>query len=199
MFPCSWQACKIPGFFLSLFVLISSCTTGDKGPVHPDKQAFTAQMDESCGELTRYIRKIVRSDGEDRIVYQGDSLHMDKYGCAVMRDLHDFYDMHYDDPYRRGLMDTLSSRDTLIARAKSVAGDNTALVLQKTVRMPDGKLRFVYSETHKSSWLYQMQVHSALQFDSLGRYQTHRIEINTDVPLIGGHFHTIIKATGFYE
>jgi hypothetical protein len=192
--------------------LLAACGGGQSGRLdHALGRQLSQQVMRSCEAGMAYHKTVIdqRKDPpsqEDstfapvpKVPFGETANGEDSLNFLLLRDLVYAAERYYDDPYLIENLTVSQSGDTTIARVMPERAEDVDLQWQKIRYLPGTEqLAFVETRLRKSSWLYAMDIDIAVQFDSLGRYQQHQLDVVTQVPLLGRTFRATIEGQGSY-
>lgn len=185
--------CKNLGLGLLLAFACAACGGNGSKPRSPALEQIARQAEASCGTWTAYQRRVLGQDGDSTLSFASGGA-----SCLLSSELKPFLAYHYDDPYRRGLMERSQRGDTVQAELKSGIAGAYADLLRQQWQEHDSLVRYVSLLILKESWLFSVRTEGELEFDSLGRYVRHRLRVETRVPMINSHFQTEIHGSATY-
>ncbi len=177
---------------------------------HPLGEQLAQQVEASCRKGMTYHKAVYEEGAPDlqedsafqpvpQVPFGETETGQDSTNYLLLRDLNYALARYYRDTYIRELMQVQRSGDTTIAQVRPEQAEKAELQTQKVVMSPDSaRLRYLETRLDKRSWLYHMRVRLAVQFDSAGRYQTHQLDVQTEVPLLDKSLSTRVTGTGQY-
>ncbi|WNJ17602.1 hypothetical protein [Pontibacter sp. G13] len=184
-----------------LLLVTTGCGSTGGSDTRPEAVTqFYQQVRTSCQSATGYTRQVSESPSptELRSIPQWDStasvitldsvvaLETEEFGFYVPeQDLTYAMDLYYGTPELLSYFDVTERGDTVIAVRKTSEAKRTPLREQHIVMDADQQIRFVYTVRQADNWLYQMEVHSAAQFDSQYRLDFQQTWIRAQVPMVG--------------
>ncbi|GAB4407409.1 MAG: hypothetical protein OHK0039_09850 [Bacteroidia bacterium] len=180
-------------------LLLVSCTGADDTRRHPAQLRFDAQLAATCGSAVSYQRT-ARAAADT--IWQATLLPFgpDNNTCRLLTgDLAYALAYIYDDPFIADQYAVQQRGDTLHADILPPYARRAALQEQTVVWLPDSSgYRYIASHVYKQSWLYRLDVHVAVHFDSTGRYLYHEQEIHTHIPLTNRTFHAFQRGSSAF-
>ncbi|MDX2283987.1 MAG: hypothetical protein NW241_07475 [Bacteroidia bacterium] len=185
---------------LLLAAALAACSGGASQENRLRRQ-LESQIQRACAQMQAYERQVTdypagKPPAAETVRHLPDSA-----GSLyqLLDDVLAAGDLDAQDPYLLESMDLRTAGDTLIAAVKSPGAAD--LALQKRVYQPgsDSLLRYLESHVIKSGWLYAMDLHTRVVFDSLGRYERHETRLVTRVSAAGAEFSSAISGKAFYE
>ena len=176
----------IGGLFLAS--LLFSCSSSQKKEDHQLKAAVLSQIKSSVeDEQMVYIKSVKDLSGENSVI-EDSSLHAKDHdlNAIITRDLDYAFNVYHQNPLYEDLLSFKTSNDTLIAEL--IPGNERKIDLhhQKVLWNADQtQVQFLESKVKKNNWLYTLEVSIKVEFDSLGNYTDHYMELTSSVPIIG--------------
>lgn len=185
----------------ALAALLTACGSSEAEQQHPLRQQFARQVQQSCeqGQYEKTTLDLQQAEAELEVqTHELRTNPEDSVACMLEEELDYGLLALYEDPAHEEFMQIARQGDTLIAMAAPDAKSRTELQLQKILMGPDSTLRYVESRLAQTNWLYSTDVHVRIHFDSLGRYQRHRLRIITSIAFIGKDFQAEIRGKNDY-
>ncbi len=184
-------------FPVTLAGLWSCQSQGGTDRQHPLARQFNQQLVASCKGNMGYFKQVSNLDDASQ---EEDSLFSpvpkvsvgeardgaDSLSYLLVRDLEYAVNGYYADTYTREKMDVTTHGDTLIAAVKPAHARKANLLLQKILMSPDSShIRYLETHIQERSWLYSINSHTEVFFDSTGNYVAHDLWVNTRVSILG--------------
>lgn len=190
---------------------IMSCGSTSQEEINPLRSQLMAQIEASCQAATSYEKRIQDQSQSDAT--SEDSLYApipmvrvgenqageDSLGYLLLEDLSYAFRAFYSDAASADKYDITQRGDILIATLKPAYASQTELQSQSIVSSNDSELiRYFENQILTESWLYDVDIDLRIWFDEEGLYQRHRLEVETNVPLIDASFHALIRGQHLY-
>lgn len=190
-------------FFLLLLavgLVLSSCSGGKEAEVSPQSRQLMSQIELSCQQMGRYTKtfqdaKAPEKKAEEAIM----DTNADSLKARLRQDLAYLFDVYYQDEGFKGLLDTSFVGDTLIARVKKGKEKRSKLCEQKILKDGQGNFLYISTKTRTSNWLYSLDISIRAAFDSLGRYQRHRLYLQNKVHYLNERIESLIVGEASYQ
>lgn len=193
-------------------IFLAACGDGQGGRMdHPLGRQLTEQIIASCEQGLTYQKTVIdrqksppsREDSVfspvPKVVVGEAEDGQDSTTYLLLRDLAYAVERYYQDPYLVENFIIESHGDTTIAQVKPNLSKEVDLQQQKVLYQSDGEqLAYLSTYLRKSSWLYAMDIDMNIHFDEAGRYTQHRLEVITQVPMLGKTFEAVIEGKGTY-
>lgn len=157
-------------------------------------ELFQQQIEASC-KADLQIQKAVTDLNLDSVEPEIKSMSTEPEDACTLPDevVHAFLIYHGANRIR-DYYDISQVGDTIIATLLPGKKSGSSLLKQKITLSPDGKtLRYVESEILREYWLFTSYAHIQVAFDEKGIYQTHQLETQTEVAIIGDGVHVKIE------
>lgn len=188
-----------------LLWLLTGCGEEAAAPEqHALRLKLAQQVDLSCragGTYHKTVKDLLQLDNPPE--HQQMTLAVDSSkqpACLLHTELEYALAYCYDEPAVAEFFHTEHREDTLLAVPLPAYEAQSELKLQKIwLDGQSGYIRYLESRIEKHSWLYQSAAHIQVAFDSLGRYESHQLEIETKIAFIRHHFHAHIEGHCIYE
>jgi hypothetical protein len=185
---------------LLLAAALAACSGGSSQENRLRRQ-LEGQIQRACLQMRAYERQVTDYPAGKLPAVETVRHLPDSAGslCRLLDDVLAAGDLDAQDPYLLESLELRTAGDTLIAAVKRPGAAD--LALQKRLYQPgsDSVLRYLESHVIKSGWLYAMDLHTRVMFDSLGRYERHETRLLTRVAAAGAEFSSAISGKASYE
>jgi hypothetical protein len=186
-----------------------ACGSGESQEAYqfPLQQRLHDQIHQSSLQAISYDKAVTNRNATPATVEQAefapipwlDSTQAKPNRSLLHQELSYAWEGYFGDPELADQFELRQNGDSLISVRKPAYANRPGLVAQTWVIQPaDSTVRFFSTQQQQRSWLYANDVHLTITFDEQGRYLSHRLEIDSRVPLLDQQISALIEGQNAY-
>lgn len=157
-------------------------------------EIFKQQLEKSCEAKLTVIKSVEDLNTANQEIETKSFPTSQGESCQLDDELTHAFLLYYGEKRIKEYFDVSQAGDTTIAVLQGENKDKSSLLLQKIIFSKDGEtILYVETEIQRNYWLFSSYSHIKAVFDTEGIYQSHTLETETEVSLIGSGVKVRIK------